>query len=58
MTRLVPASVFAVLTLSLLTVFARSTGRAAPLRAAQDAPPDAIAADPTRYSVLYENEES
>jgi hypothetical protein len=56
MTRLVPASVFVVLTLSLLTVSARSTGRAAPLLAAQDAPPDAIAADPTRYSVLYEND--
>ena len=42
MIRLVTASVFVVLTLSLLS--------------AQAAPPDPVAADPARYAVLYEND--
>src|SRR5687768_10679965 len=56
MTRLVPTSVFVVLTLILLLAFARTTERGATLLAAQAAPPDAVAADPARYSVLYEND--
>ena len=56
MTRLVPTSVFVVLTLILLLALARTTERGAMLLAAQAAPPDAVAADPARYSVLYEND--
>jgi quercetin dioxygenase-like cupin family protein len=40
----------------LLSAFARTTETGTTLLAAQAAPPDAVAADPTRYSVLYEND--
>ena len=50
-----PAATSAVVTLILLSGFVRSTERSATLLAAQAAPPDAIAADPARYSVLNEN---
>ena len=52
---LVAASIF-VVTLILLSCVAATTHRGATLLAAQAAPPDAVAADPTRYSVLYEND--
>jgi hypothetical protein len=52
---LVAASTFSV-TLILLSPFAGTTERGATRLAAQAAPPDAVAADPTRYSVLYEND--
>ena len=42
--------------LILLLAFAGTTERGATLLAAQAAPPDAVAADPARYSVLYEND--
>jgi quercetin dioxygenase-like cupin family protein len=46
-----------VVTLILLPAFARTTEPGATvLAAAQAAPRDAVAADPARYSVLYENE--
>jgi quercetin dioxygenase-like cupin family protein len=45
-----------VVALTLSSAFARSTGPSATLLAAQAAPPDAVAADPARYSVLYEND--
>ena len=56
MTRLVPTSGLVVLTLILPVAFAGTTERGATLLAAQAAPPDAVAADPARYSVLYEND--
>jgi quercetin dioxygenase-like cupin family protein len=43
-------------TLILLSAFVTTTERGATLLAAQAAPPDAVAADPTRYSVMYEND--
>ena len=55
MTRLVATPIF-IVTLILLSPFAGTTDRGATLRAAQAAPPDAVAADPTRYKVLYEND--
>ena len=45
----------AVVTLMLLSAFGRTTGRSATLLAAQATPPDAVAAEPARYSVLHEN---
>jgi quercetin dioxygenase-like cupin family protein len=39
----------------LLAAFVATTAPTATLLAAQVAPPDAVAADPARYSVLYEN---
>ena len=56
MTRLVPASVLIVLTSILLTPIAASTQRTAPQLAAPAGSPDAVAADPARYSVLNEND--
>jgi len=56
MTRLVPTSVFVVLPVMLLLAFAMTTERRTTLFAAQATPPDAVAADPARYSVLYEND--
>ena len=50
------AATSAVVTLILLSAFVRSTESGATLLAAQAAPPDAVAADPARYSVLYEND--
>jgi len=55
MKRLAARSV-CVVTLILLSAFARTTERGATLVAAQATPPDAVAADPARYSVLYEND--
>jgi hypothetical protein len=50
------ATLAVVVTLTLLSAFGSTTsGRRATLLAAQAAPPDAVAADPARYSVLYEN---
>ena len=43
-------------TLILLSAFASTTEPGATLLAAQAAPRDAVAADPARYSVLYEND--
>jgi quercetin dioxygenase-like cupin family protein len=40
----------------LLPAFAGTTETGTTLLAAQAAPPDAVAADPARYSVLYEND--
>jgi hypothetical protein len=51
----VATSIF-IVTLILLSPFAGTTERGAALLAAQAAPPDAVAADPTRYSVLHEND--
>jgi hypothetical protein len=51
----VPTSLL-VLPLMLLPAFAMTTGTGTTLLAAQAAPPDAVAADPARYSVLYEND--
>ena len=45
-----------VVTLILLSAFVRTTEPSATLLAAQAALPDAVAADPARYSVLYEND--
>jgi quercetin dioxygenase-like cupin family protein len=56
MRRLVTASVFVVLTLSLTSAFVRTMERGATPLAAQAAPPDPVAADPARYAVLYEND--
>jgi|RhiMethySRZTD1v2_1073278.scaffolds.fasta_scaffold19783_3 hypothetical protein len=57
MLRLVTASVFVALTLSLPAIFARTAERSAALLAAQAAPPPGpVAADPARYAVLYEND--
>ena len=56
MTRLVPTSNAVVLPLILVSAFALTTGRGATRLAAQAAPADAVAADPARYSVLYEND--
>src|SRR5688572_6516583 len=50
------AATSALVTLILLPDFIRSTEPSATLLAAQTAPPDAVAADPARYSVLYEND--
>ena len=55
MKRLVATSVV-VLTLILLSAFAGTTEPGAMLLYAQAAPPDAVAADPARYSVLNEND--
>ena len=55
MKRLATKSV-SVVTVSLFLAFASTTERGATLLAAQAAPPDAVAADPARYSVLYEND--
>ena len=45
-----------VVTVVLLSVFVTTTEPGATLVAAQAAPQDAVAADPARYSVLYEND--
>jgi hypothetical protein len=45
-----------VVTWILLLTFAMTTERGVTLLAAQAAPPDAVAADPARYAVLYEND--
>ena len=45
-----------IVTLMLLSPFDGNTERDATLLAAQAAPRDAVAADPSRYSVLYEND--
>ncbi len=50
------AATSAVVTLILLSDFLRTTESGATLLAAQAAPLDAVAADPARYSVLYEND--
>ena len=50
------ATLVVVVTLIVLLVFERTTESSAALLAAQAAPPDAVAADPARYSVLYEND--
>ena len=50
------ATLVVVVVLIVLSVFARTTESSATLLAAQAAPPDAVAADPARYSVLYEND--
>ena len=50
------AATSAVVTVILLPAFVRTTDSGATVRAAQAAPPDAVAADPARYSVLYEND--
>jgi quercetin dioxygenase-like cupin family protein len=50
------AATSAVVTLILLADFLRTTESGATLLAAQAAPLDAVAADPARYSVLYEND--
>ena len=50
------AATSAVVTLTLFSAFVRSTESGATLLAAQAAPPDAVAADPAHYSVLYEND--
>jgi len=50
------AATSAVVTLSLLSAFVRTTDRSATLLAAQATPPDAVAAEPARYSVLHEND--
>jgi len=50
------AATSAVVTLSLLSAFVRTTDRSATLLAAQAMPPDAVAAEPARYSVLHEND--
>ena len=50
------AATSGVVTLTLCSAFGRSTESGATLLAAQAAPPDAVAADPARYSVLYEND--
>jgi hypothetical protein len=55
MLRLLTASVFVALTLSLLAGFARTANRRTTLLAAQAAPPGPVEADPARYAVLYEN---
>jgi hypothetical protein len=55
MKRIAAIPVF-VVTLILLSAPARNTERGATLLAAQAASPDAVAADPARYSVLYEND--
>ena len=47
---------FLVLPVMLLAAFARTTETGTTLLAAQAAPDDAVAADPARYSVLYEND--
>ena len=49
------ATLVAVVALIVFSAFARTTESSAMLLAAQ-APPDAVAADPARYSVLYEND--
>jgi hypothetical protein len=56
MTRLVPTAVFIAQASIVLTLFATSTQGTATLLAAQAASPDAVAADPARYSVLNEND--
>ena len=50
------ATSFCAVTLILSSAFPWSTEQGATLVAAQAAPPDAVAADPARYSVLYEND--
>ena len=45
-----------VVTSILLSAFVSTMEPSATLLAAQAAPPDAVAADPARYSVLYEND--
>ena len=50
------AATSAIVTLILLSVFVRTTERSATLLAAQATPPDAVAAEPARYSVLHEND--
>ena len=50
------AALVVVMTLLLSSVFERTTESSATLLAAQAAPPDAVAADPARYTVLYEND--
>ena len=56
MIRPVTTTVFAVLSLSLLSALSETTDGGAPLLAAQAAPPNPVAADPARYAVLYEND--
>jgi quercetin dioxygenase-like cupin family protein len=55
MKRVVPTVIVA-LTVSLPWAVARNGEGVATLRAAQAAPPDAVAADPARYAVLFEND--
>ena len=50
------AATSAIVTLILLSVFVRTTERSATLLAAQATSPDAVAAEPARYSVLHEND--
>ena len=50
------AATSAVVTLILVSALVRTTEPGATLLAAQAAPRDAVAADPARYSVLYEND--
>ena len=50
------AATSAVVTLILLSAFVRTTESSATLLAAQATPPDAVAAEPARYSVLHEND--
>jgi quercetin dioxygenase-like cupin family protein len=52
------ATTVLVVTVILLPASVRTTEPAAALLAAQAAPPDAVAADPARYSVLQENDDA
>ena len=56
MNRLIPVVASVVLPLILLSACANTTERTSTLIAAQAAPADAVAADPARYSVLFEND--
>ena len=55
MKRLIPIVASVVLPVILLSACAGTTESAGTLVAAQAAPPDAVSADPARYSVLFEN---
>ena len=56
MKRRIPIIAFVLLPVILLSACVNTTGSTATLVAAQAAPADAVAADPARYSVLYEND--
>jgi hypothetical protein len=56
MTRLVPAAIFVALTSIPLAPFETAWEVTAPVLAAQAASPDAVAADPARYTVLNQND--
>jgi quercetin dioxygenase-like cupin family protein len=56
MKRLVPIVASVLLTVVLLSACTNTPGTTATLVAAQAAPPDAVTADPARYSVLFEND--